>query len=159
MKKSVKFPILLQRLSSATAVLVAILVAGPLQAEMTPEVEALQQRWAEVNYMTKGETQVEAFTTLIEDARRDVPPAVHDACLVGGLQTLGDLPTDIERLVQRQRSALQALFEEQQIFRSFEIFGIFLHHDTFPNAILDASSHFFLIPLFNLHTKKNGWKI
>ena len=61
MKKSVKFPILLQRLSSATAVLVAILVAGPLQAEMTPEVEALQHRWAEVNYMTKGETQVEAF--------------------------------------------------------------------------------------------------
>ena len=70
MKKSMKCPILLQRLSSATAVLVAILVAGPLQAEMTPEVEALQQRWAEVNYMTKGETQIEAFSTLIEDARQ-----------------------------------------------------------------------------------------
>jgi len=37
-------------------------------ADMSPEVTALQQRWAEVNYLLKGKSQVEAFNTLIEDA-------------------------------------------------------------------------------------------
>ncbi len=69
MKKLLK----IQRMASATVLLAGILAAGTMQAayaEMTPEVEVLQQRWAEVNYMTQGETQVEAFSTLIEDARR-----------------------------------------------------------------------------------------
>lgn len=39
-------------------------------AQMTPEVTALQQRWAEVNYMLKGKPQVEAFNALIEDAHK-----------------------------------------------------------------------------------------
>ena len=69
MKKLLK----IQRIAGATILLAGILAAGIMQAayaEMTPEVEVLQQRWAEVNYMTQGETQVEAFSTLIEDARR-----------------------------------------------------------------------------------------
>lgn len=43
--------------------------AGSSQAAMTPEVTALQQRWAEVNYLLQGKSQIEAFNTLIEDAR------------------------------------------------------------------------------------------
>lgn len=50
--------------------LCSMFVAATLQAQMTPEVEALQQRWAEVNYLLKGKSQVEAFNTLIEDARK-----------------------------------------------------------------------------------------
>ncbi len=42
--------------------------AAMAHAQMTPEVTALQQRWAEVNYMLKGKPQVEAFNALIEDA-------------------------------------------------------------------------------------------
>lgn len=40
-----------------------------VQAELTPEVLDLQQRWAEVNYRLKDKNQIEAFNTLIEDAR------------------------------------------------------------------------------------------
>ncbi|MDP1931594.1 MAG: hypothetical protein Q8L60_09065 [Gammaproteobacteria bacterium] len=47
-----------------------ITATASVQAQMTPAVEALQQRWAEVNYMTSGKTQVEAFSTLIEEARQ-----------------------------------------------------------------------------------------
>ncbi len=50
--------------------LCSMFAAATLQAQMTPEVEALQQRWAEVNYLLKGKSQVEAFNTLIEDARK-----------------------------------------------------------------------------------------
>ncbi|MGJ8689680.1 MAG: tetratricopeptide repeat protein [Gammaproteobacteria bacterium] len=42
---------------------------SPVQAELTPEVLDLQQRWAEVNYRLKDKNQIEAFNTLIEDAR------------------------------------------------------------------------------------------
>ncbi len=48
----------------------SMFAAATLQAQMTSEVEALQQRWAEVNYLLKGKSQVEAFNTLIEDARK-----------------------------------------------------------------------------------------
>lgn len=51
-------------------VLSALALVSPLQAQMTPAVESLQQRWAEVNYMLEGKSQVEAFSTLIEDARQ-----------------------------------------------------------------------------------------
>ncbi|MES3007453.1 MAG: hypothetical protein V4751_06750 [Pseudomonadota bacterium] len=63
----------IQHRASVIVLLTGILAAGNMQAvyaDMTPEVEVLQQRWAEVNYMTQGETQVEAFSTLIEDARK-----------------------------------------------------------------------------------------
>ena len=50
--------------------LCSMFAAATLQAQMTSEVEALQQRWAEVNYLLKGKSQVEAFNTLIEDARK-----------------------------------------------------------------------------------------
>ncbi len=47
-----------------------LLAAGSVHAQMNPEVAALQQRWAEVNYLLKGKSQIEAFNTLIEDARK-----------------------------------------------------------------------------------------
>lgn len=47
----------------------SMFAASSLHAAMTPEVAALQQRWAEVNYLLKGKSQLEAFNTLIEDAR------------------------------------------------------------------------------------------
>ena len=50
--------------------LCSMFAVSTLQAQMTSEVEALQQRWAEVNYLLKGKSQVEAFNTLIEDARK-----------------------------------------------------------------------------------------
>ncbi|OGT72396.1 MAG: hypothetical protein A3H44_05530 [Gammaproteobacteria bacterium RIFCSPLOWO2_02_FULL_57_10] len=48
----------------------ATTLTTPLHAQMTPAVAALQQRWAEVNYMLEGKSQVEAFSTLIEEARQ-----------------------------------------------------------------------------------------
>ncbi len=45
-------------------------LASLTYAQVTPEVAALQQHWAEVNYLTSGKSQVEAFSTLIEDARQ-----------------------------------------------------------------------------------------
>lgn len=59
-----------QSLMIVLGLLNSMFATGTLHAEMTPEVEALQQRWAEVNYLLKGKSQVEAFNTLIEDARR-----------------------------------------------------------------------------------------
>lgn len=44
--------------------------ASIVLAEMTPEVEQLQARWAEVNYLVHGKSQIEAFSTLIEQARQ-----------------------------------------------------------------------------------------
>ncbi len=48
----------------------SLLAASVLHADMNQDVIALQQRWAEVNYLIKGKSQVEAFSTLIEDARK-----------------------------------------------------------------------------------------
>jgi tetratricopeptide (TPR) repeat protein len=48
----------------------SLLAASVLHADMNQDVIALQQRWAEVNYLLKGKSQVEAFSTLIEDARK-----------------------------------------------------------------------------------------
>ena len=39
-------------------------------AQMTSEVEQLQARWAEINYLTEGKPQIEAFSTLIEQAHQ-----------------------------------------------------------------------------------------
>lgn len=65
----------------------SLFAAGSLHAEMTPEVEALQQRWAEVNYLLKGKSQVEAFNTLIEDARKvtDANKASAEAWIWSGI--------------------------------------------------------------------------
>lgn len=54
----------------ALGLLSTIFASGTLQAEMTEDVTALQQRWAEVNYLLKGKSQLEAFNTLIEEARK-----------------------------------------------------------------------------------------
>lgn len=51
-------------------VLLAVLGAAPSQAQLSPAVAALQTRWAEVNYLTSGDSQVEAFSALIEEARK-----------------------------------------------------------------------------------------
>lgn len=59
--------------------LCSMFAAATLQAQMTPEVEALQQRWAEVNYLLKGKNQVEAFNTLIEDARKVTDTSAENA--------------------------------------------------------------------------------
>lgn len=48
----------------------SMFAATGLQAQMNPAVADLQQRWAEVNYLLTGKSQVEAFNTLIEDARK-----------------------------------------------------------------------------------------
>lgn len=48
----------------------SVLSTNMLYADMNPELSALQQRWAEVNYLLKGKSQVEAFNALVEDARR-----------------------------------------------------------------------------------------
>lgn len=48
----------------------SVLSTNMLYADMNPELAALQQRWAEVNYLLKGRSQVEAFNALVEDARR-----------------------------------------------------------------------------------------
>lgn len=53
--------------------------ASTLQAQMTAEVEALQQRWAEINYLLNGKSQVEAFNTLIEDARKVTDTSAENA--------------------------------------------------------------------------------
>lgn len=117
----------IQRLASATVLLAGILAAGTMQAAyagMTPEVEVLQQRWAEVNYMTQGEIQVEAFSTLIEDARR-VTEAQQDSAeawiwsgiikssyagATGGLDALSSAKAakaDLETALELNADALQ----------------------------------------------------
>ena len=50
--------------------LCAVFGSAALQAQMPPSVAALQNRWAEVNYLTSGDSQLEAFSVLIEDARK-----------------------------------------------------------------------------------------
>lgn len=47
-----------------------LLTSALVQADTTAEVAALQQRWAEVNYLLDGKPQVEAFNTLIDDAEK-----------------------------------------------------------------------------------------
>lgn len=59
----------IRRFPIASLALLAVLNAPLSQAEITPPVAALQDRWAEVNYLTSGKTQVEAFSALIEEAR------------------------------------------------------------------------------------------
>ncbi len=67
--------------------LCSMFAVSTLQAQMTSEVEALQQRWAEVNYLLKGKSQVEAFNTLIEDARKvtDANAANAEAWIWSGI--------------------------------------------------------------------------
>ncbi len=62
MKRS-RFPL-------ACLLLCAAFGSAALQAQMPPSVAALQNRWAEVNYLTSGDSQLEAFSVLIEDARK-----------------------------------------------------------------------------------------
>ncbi|MEY3666822.1 MAG: hypothetical protein RL572_362, partial [Pseudomonadota bacterium] len=52
------------------ALLVTWLWAAGSQAQTSPAVTALQDRWAEINYLTQGDAQVEAFSVLIEEARK-----------------------------------------------------------------------------------------
>ncbi len=52
------------------ALLVTLLWAAAAQAQTSPAVTALQDRWAEINYLTQGDAQVEAFSVLIEEARK-----------------------------------------------------------------------------------------
>lgn len=52
-----------------TGIVVLTSVTSLALAQVTPEVETLQAHWAEVNYLTSGKSQIEAFSTLIEDAR------------------------------------------------------------------------------------------
>ncbi|MDX1492299.1 MAG: hypothetical protein R3332_13540 [Pseudohongiellaceae bacterium] len=47
-----------------------LMLSGLAQAQMTPDVIALQDRWAEVNYLTSGKAQVEAFSALIDQAEK-----------------------------------------------------------------------------------------
>lgn len=56
-------------------------------AQIDPEVTALQQRWAEVNYLLKDKSQIEAFNSLIEDARKvtDSKPDNAEAWLWSGI--------------------------------------------------------------------------
>lgn len=68
-----------QTLIIVTGFFCSMFAAAILQAQMTPEVEALQQRWAEVNYLLKGKNQVEAFNTLIEDARKVTDTSAENA--------------------------------------------------------------------------------
>lgn len=49
---------------------VTLLWAAATQAQTSPAVAALQARWAEINYLTQGDAQVEAFSVLIEEARK-----------------------------------------------------------------------------------------
>lgn len=65
----------------------SMFAAGVSHAQMTAEVTALQQRWAEVNYLLKGKSQVEAFNTLIEDARKvtDANVASAEAWIWSGI--------------------------------------------------------------------------
>jgi len=57
--------------------LLLVIVAGVLSAnatllvaQMSPEVLQIEERWAEVNYLTHGKAQVEAFSSLIEQAKQ-----------------------------------------------------------------------------------------
>lgn len=65
----------------------SLLVAGASHAQVTAQVTALQQRWAEVNYLLKGKSQVEALNTLIEDARKvtDADSASAEAWIWSGI--------------------------------------------------------------------------
>jgi tetratricopeptide (TPR) repeat protein len=76
-----------QPLMIILGLLSSLCAAGTLHAEMTTEVAALQQRWAEVNYLLKGKSQVEAFNTLIEDARKvtDADSANAEAWVWSGI--------------------------------------------------------------------------
>ena len=76
-----------QPLMIILGLLSSLFAAGTLHAEMTTEVAALQQRWAEVNYLLKGKSQLEAFNTLIEDARKvtDADSANAEAWVWSGI--------------------------------------------------------------------------
>lgn len=57
--------------------LLLVIVAGVLSAnatlvvaQMSHEVLQIEERWAEVNYLTNGKAQVEAFSSLIEQAKQ-----------------------------------------------------------------------------------------
>src|SRR3972149_5999818 len=56
-------------LVTAAAVL---LLAGSVRADLTTDVQHLQQRWAEVNYQLEGNTQLSAFEQLVADADKIV---------------------------------------------------------------------------------------
>ena len=47
-----------------------LLSSALVHAQANAEVTGLQQRWAEVNYLLEGKSQVEAFNTLIDDAEK-----------------------------------------------------------------------------------------
>ena len=47
-----------------------LLSSAWVYAQTNSEVTGLQQRWAEVNYLLEGKSQVEAFNTLIDAAER-----------------------------------------------------------------------------------------
>lgn len=76
-----------QPLKIVLGLFVSLLAVQFSHAQMTEPVVALQQRWAEVNYLLKGKSQVEAFNTLIEDARKvtDVESASAEAWIWSGI--------------------------------------------------------------------------
>lgn len=76
-----------QPLKIVLGLFVSLLTVQFSHAQMTEPVVALQQRWAEVNYLLKGKSQVEAFNTLIEDARMvtDVASASAEAWIWSGI--------------------------------------------------------------------------
>jgi tetratricopeptide (TPR) repeat protein len=58
-----------QRLTFTIASLfLALMLSTSARADLDGDILQLQQRWAEVNYQLKGETQITAFETLIEAA-------------------------------------------------------------------------------------------
>lgn len=57
-------------LAGMEILLFGVAAMSPLQAQMTPAVQQLQQRWAEVNYMTESKARLDAFRELIEEANQ-----------------------------------------------------------------------------------------
>jgi len=60
---------LVSRLVYAT-IFGTLLISTYVQAESNNEISALQDRWAEVNYLLSGDEQVDAFTSLTEQANQ-----------------------------------------------------------------------------------------
>lgn len=74
----------LASLFTAAAVL---LLAASVHADITSDVQHLQQRWAEVNYQLEGNTQLSAFEQLVADADKIVTsnPGAAEALIWSGI--------------------------------------------------------------------------
>ena len=56
------------RMLASFLLLSGFLYASAVTAQMNPDILALQQHWAEVNYLSEGTARVEAFEKLIDQA-------------------------------------------------------------------------------------------